>query len=134
MKQKVVIKISSMCCEKSRKKALKIAAIEPGVNTIGLEGDNQIIVTGEDIDAACLTLKIRKKLGWTDIISVTPIIPEKKLEERKPDPKKVEEKKGGEKKPEPVVPPISYHPHQCGAPHIYWAEVRDPPVDPCTIM
>ncbi|PIA24661.1 hypothetical protein AQUCO_146700001v1 [Aquilegia coerulea] len=113
LQQKVVIKISSMCCEKSRKKALKIAAIEPGVNTIGLEGDNQIIVTGEDIDAACLTLKIRKKLGWTDIISVTPII------------RKRWKRKSVARKSRNLLYRRSF---------IILINVRDPPVDPCTIM
>ncbi|KAF5194058.1 hypothetical protein FRX31_016354 [Thalictrum thalictroides] len=123
--QKVVIKIFSMNDTRSRKKALQIAVSFPGVASVELQGDeNQIAITGEGIDSTCLTVKIRKKVGYTEIVSVTPIPAEKKPEEKKPDEKK------------PTVEPIFYHPNQYGTPPIYCygMPIRDPNPDLCTIM
>ncbi|PIA26790.1 hypothetical protein AQUCO_08900032v1 [Aquilegia coerulea] len=105
---------------RSRRKALEIAVSVPGVISVELHGDekNQIAVTGEGIDSTCLTVKIRKKVGYTELVSVTPI-PEKKPDEKKPEPPV-----------QPFVYPCQYQPSQ-----ICWTAVREPhPVDPCTIM
>ncbi|PIA28673.1 hypothetical protein AQUCO_06800093v1, partial [Aquilegia coerulea] len=122
--QKVVIKISSMYDDRSRRKAMEIAVSSvPGVTLVELQGDekNQIAVTGDGIDLTCLSVKIRKKIGYTEIVSVTPI-PEKP-KEKKPDDKKPDEK--------PSVQPIFC---QHGTPAFYWSEARHPNPDPCTIL
>ncbi|KAK1566681.1 hypothetical protein Q3G72_002825 [Acer saccharum] len=83
MKQKVVIKVT-MNGQKSRSKALKIVAGASGVESAAWKGDN-IEVTGEELDPACLTLLLRKKLGYADLVSV-----EEKKEEKKADVAKLE--------------------------------------------
>lgn len=78
MKQKVVIKVS-MNGNKSRSKALKLTVSHSGVESVGLGGQdkNQIEVTGEGIDAATLTALIRKKMGFAELVSVTPVAEKK---------------------------------------------------------
>ncbi|KAL5720602.1 hypothetical protein ACHQM5_013256 [Ranunculus cassubicifolius] len=100
-KQKVVIKVS-MSDEKSRTRAMKIAVSANGVVSAELQGDsrNQIVVTGEGIDSTRLTMSIRKKVGFTELVSVT-AIEEKKKEEKK------DEKKDG-------VSPVIWTPYQYG--------------------
>ncbi|KAF5201898.1 Heavy metal-associated isoprenylated plant protein [Thalictrum thalictroides] len=125
MKQKVVIKIFSMNDTRSRRKAMEIAVSIPGVTSVELQGDekNQIAIIGEGIDSTCLTIKIRKKVGYTEIVSITPIPAEKKPEEKKPD----DEKKL-------TVQPIFHHPCQFETPPIFWKVIHDPNPDPCTIL
>ncbi|KAK1567162.1 hypothetical protein Q3G72_008805 [Acer saccharum] len=83
MKQKVVIKVT-MNGQKSRSKALKIVVGASGVESAAWKGDN-IEVTGEGLDPTCLTLLLRKKLGYADLVSV-----EEKKEEKKEDVAKLE--------------------------------------------
>ncbi|KAL5720603.1 hypothetical protein ACHQM5_013257 [Ranunculus cassubicifolius] len=111
-----------MSDNKSRTRAMKIAVSAHGVVSAELQGDsrNQIVVTGEGIDSTCLTMSIRKKVGFTELVSVT-VIEEKKKEEKK-----------DEKKDE--VKPMVWTPYQYGTPHVYMAEARDSYQDPCTIM
>ncbi|KAJ6408638.1 hypothetical protein OIU84_011881 [Salix udensis] len=41
-----------------------------GVNSLALQGDDRIVVSGDGIDAAHLTYCLRKKVGHADIISI----------------------------------------------------------------
>ncbi|KAF5204221.1 Heavy metal-associated isoprenylated plant protein [Thalictrum thalictroides] len=122
MKQKVVIKVS-MSDAKSRTKAMKIAVGVPGVISAELQGDskNQIVVAGDGIDSTYLTKLIRKKVGFTELVSVTPITDKK--EEKKPEPKK-----------EPPAKAMVWTPYQYGTPHIYVSDVHHDHQDNCSIM
>ncbi|KAJ7964655.1 Heavy metal-associated isoprenylated plant protein [Quillaja saponaria] len=82
-KQKVVIKIS-MNDQKSKSKALKIAVCASGVEAAALQGQDQIVVTGEGVDAVHLTSKLRKKFVCAELLSVGPV--EQKKEEKKGEP------------------------------------------------
>ncbi|KAK1310453.1 hypothetical protein QJS10_CPA08g01867 [Acorus calamus] len=86
MKKKIVLKVQ-ISCDKCRKKALKIAASAKGVESVAVQGadKDQLAVTGEGIDAPSLTEKLRKKVGWADIVTIEEVKPNEK--------KKVEEKK-----------------------------------------
>ncbi|KAF5746195.1 hypothetical protein HS088_TW06G00362 [Tripterygium wilfordii] len=105
MKQKIVISVS-MDGQKSRSqwyqslmsaagfsgqnprsKALQIAVGLQGVDQAALGGKekDQIEVTGEGIDAVELTDLLRKKVGFANLVSVTPV--EAKKEEKKEEPK-----------------------------------------------
>ncbi|KAI6673441.1 hypothetical protein NL676_001347 [Syzygium grande] len=78
--KKLVIKVSMnghtssffcFCPEDTRSKALKLTAGFPGVQSVKLMGDkDQIEVTG-DVDAVNLTTKLRKKVGFAEIVSVS---------------------------------------------------------------
>ncbi|KAI4308592.1 hypothetical protein L6164_031648 [Bauhinia variegata] len=85
MKQKVLIEVS-MNDKKSRSKALKTAVGLSGVETAALKGQakDQIEVTGEGIDAVQLTRMLRKRIGFSKLVSVGPV--EQKKEEKKPEP------------------------------------------------
>ncbi|KAL5725729.1 hypothetical protein ACHQM5_008845 [Ranunculus cassubicifolius] len=119
--QKVVIQVVSMNDSKSRTRAMKIAVSAPGVVSAEIQGDskNQIVVTGEGIDSTCLTKLIRKKVGFTELLSVAAV------EEKK------EEKKENKKDEENTV---IWSPYEYGTPHIYVSEVRSHHRDPCTIL
>ncbi|KAL5725730.1 hypothetical protein ACHQM5_008846 [Ranunculus cassubicifolius] len=121
LKQKVVIQVVSMNDAKSRTRAMKIAVTAPGVVSAEIQGDskNQIVVTGEGIDSTRLTKLLRKKVGFTELVSVT-AIGDKKDEKKE------------EKKDE--VKPVIWTPYQYGAPHIYVSDVSSHQQDPCTIM
>ncbi|KAI9076094.1 hypothetical protein K1719_041955 [Acacia pycnantha] len=71
MKQKIVMKVH-MSCQKCRAKALKLVASANGVNFVGLEGDEKekVVVIGDGVDAVNLTKCLRKKVGYTAILSV----------------------------------------------------------------
>ncbi|KAI5583249.1 hypothetical protein POPTR_006G002000v4 [Populus trichocarpa] len=69
MKQVIVFKVQ-MACGKSRVKARTVVAKACGVNSLALQGDDRIVVSGDGIDAAHLTYCLRKKVGHTDIISI----------------------------------------------------------------
>ncbi|TKY56952.1 hypothetical protein E2542_SST21398 [Spatholobus suberectus] len=68
---KIVIQVH-MESDKSRSKALKIAAAIQGVHSVGLEGESkdQVVVTGDRIDSVCLTKKLRKKFSYATLVSV----------------------------------------------------------------
>ncbi|KAE9594784.1 hypothetical protein Lal_00013336 [Lupinus albus] len=72
MKQKIVIKVA-MHCQKCRTKALQVVASAYGVTFVGLEGEekDKVIVIGDGIDAVKLINCLRKKVGKSDIITLT---------------------------------------------------------------
>ncbi|PIA65479.1 hypothetical protein AQUCO_00100762v1, partial [Aquilegia coerulea] len=82
LQQIVVIKIS-MNNSKSRTKAMKIAVSTPGVVSVKLHGDSmdKIVVTGVGIDTTNLTVLIRKKVGFTELVSVQTISKQEDEEE-----------------------------------------------------
>ncbi|XP_055801416.1 heavy metal-associated isoprenylated plant protein 12-like [Solanum dulcamara] len=88
-KQKVVIGLSIHGKDKrSRSKAFKIAVSQPGVNSAAIkEGENnQLEVEGNQIDAAVLIKRLRKKLKkGAELLSVGPV--DKKDGNKKEDPK-----------------------------------------------
>ncbi|EMS57369.1 hypothetical protein TRIUR3_01188 [Triticum urartu] len=102
MKQKIVIQLG-MSCDKSRSKALTMAARAAGVTSMEITGDarDQLEVVGDGVDSVCLVSCLRKKLGHAQIIKVEEV---KKPEEKK------EEKKDEPKPAVPVYPPPCYHP------------------------
>ncbi|XP_010529394.1 PREDICTED: uncharacterized protein LOC104810216 isoform X3 [Tarenaya hassleriana] len=76
MAKKILMSVE-MRCEKCRSKALKIAA-GSDVKFVGLEGEkkDRVVVVGEDsVDAVAIVLRLRNKLGRTDIISVSHVKP-----------------------------------------------------------
>uniref|UniRef100_A0A2N9GFH4 HMA domain-containing protein n=1 Tax=Fagus sylvatica TaxID=28930 RepID=A0A2N9GFH4_FAGSY len=102
-----------MNCEKSRTKALKIAAVAEGVTSVAIEGadKSQVVVIGDGVDSACLTRSLRKKLGHATIVSVQEL------------------KEGAEKKV-PTLYCTQYPQHP-----MYCSVVSDPyPSNNCTIM
>ncbi|KAM3387548.1 hypothetical protein ACQJBY_010408 [Aegilops geniculata] len=97
MKQKIVIQLS-MSCDKSRSKALTMAARAAGVTSMEITGDarDQLEVVGDGVDPVCLVSCLRKKLGHAQIIKVEEV-------------KKPEEKKKEEPKPAVLVNPPQYY-------------------------
>uniref|UniRef100_A0A251V2H3 Heavy metal-associated domain, HMA n=1 Tax=Helianthus annuus TaxID=4232 RepID=A0A251V2H3_HELAN len=72
-KQKIVVKVS-MNSDKKTQKALQIAvgvSVE-SASFVGSDKD-QIAVTGEGIDSVELTTLLRKKVGYTELVSVGPV-------------------------------------------------------------
>ncbi|XP_048429243.1 heavy metal-associated isoprenylated plant protein 47-like isoform X1 [Pyrus x bretschneideri] len=70
-------------CEKCRSKAMEIAVTEDGVISMAFKGANrdQMVITGDGVDAARLAKSLRKKLGYADLLSVeeiTEMKPQKK--------------------------------------------------------
>ncbi|XP_022717655.1 heavy metal-associated isoprenylated plant protein 47-like, partial [Durio zibethinus] len=114
VQQKIIIKIS-MHCSKCRAKALKIAAVAEGVTSVALHGPDKdkLMIQGEDIDAACLTTSLRKKLCHAIIETI-------------------EEVK--EAKKEPPKPPAPI-PYCCPQPQVeIYNVVSDPSPGLCTIL
>ncbi|CAN6235305.1 unnamed protein product [Urochloa humidicola] len=103
MKQKIVIKLS-IATDKSRSKAMVLAAKADGVSKMGITGDgkDRLEVEGDGIDAVCLVKCLRRKIGHAEILQV---------EEVKPAEKKPEEKKPEEPKPLPYWYPYHYPPY-----------------------
>uniref|UniRef100_A0ACD5USB7 Uncharacterized protein n=1 Tax=Avena sativa TaxID=4498 RepID=A0ACD5USB7_AVESA len=83
MKQKIVIKVS-MSCDRSRSKAMSMAARTAGVTSMGITGDarDQLEVVGEGVDPVCLVSCLRKKLGVAHIVQVEEV-KDPKPEEKK---------------------------------------------------
>ncbi|XP_057980049.1 heavy metal-associated isoprenylated plant protein 47-like [Malania oleifera] len=106
MKQKVVIKISADLNGKIKPKALKIAVSMSGIESVALQGDNndQIVLTGNGIDVVSLTTRMKKRLGYAELQSVTPI-----------EEKKKEEKESSQVTMQPTIWPA----YQFGTPHYY---------------
>lgn len=44
-----------------------------GVDSVGIEGDDRVVVIGNGVDATKLTICMRKKVGHTDLISVAEV-------------------------------------------------------------
>ncbi|KAK4846438.1 hypothetical protein QYF36_017201 [Acer negundo] len=84
MKQKMVIKVT-INGQKSRPKVMKIVVGASGVESVAWKGDdkNQIEVIGDRLDPTVLTLLLRKKLGYADLVSVEEKKDEKKENEAK---------------------------------------------------
>ncbi|XP_059442241.1 heavy metal-associated isoprenylated plant protein 47-like [Corylus avellana] len=69
-----------MNSDKSRTKAMKIAATTDGVvSSVAIEGSekDQLVVSGEGVDSANLTRSLRKKLCYATILSVEEAVMEK---------------------------------------------------------
>ncbi|MFS7933901.1 hypothetical protein Hanom_Chr04g00385261 [Helianthus anomalus] len=103
MQQKIVVKVS-MNGDKKTRKALKIVVGISGVESASFVGSDkdQIAVTGEGIDSVELTSLLRKKVGYTELVSVGPV-----------------EAKKEEPKPIVQVDPYHYYYHSYGVPYYY---------------
>ncbi|XP_058113370.1 heavy metal-associated isoprenylated plant protein 47-like isoform X1 [Magnolia sinica] len=125
-KQKIVIKVPTMNNPKCRSKAMKAVVSLPGVISATLEGNDmdQLAVVGDGVDSVTLTTLLRKKMGITELISLTVV-----------DEKKEEEKKEEEKKPsiETVAWPTSSA-YQYSVPQPMHYVYQDPYRDNCCIM
>ncbi|KAL5735784.1 hypothetical protein ACOSP7_030240 [Xanthoceras sorbifolium] len=71
IQQKIVIKLQVQC-DKCRSKAMKIAAVADGVISVAFEGEDKskVVMTGDGTDAAIVAGRLRKKLGYADLLSV----------------------------------------------------------------
>ncbi|KAG5551427.1 hypothetical protein RHGRI_009745 [Rhododendron griersonianum] len=89
MKRKVVVKVCSMNGQKSRSKALKIVVGVSGVESATIKGkeNDQIEVTGDDIDAVAIATSLRKKVGFAELVAVAPV-EEKKADDKGKEPTK----------------------------------------------
>ncbi|KAG5551426.1 hypothetical protein RHGRI_009744 [Rhododendron griersonianum] len=126
MKRKVVVKVSSMNGQKSRSKALKIVVGVSGVESATLKGqeNDQIEVTGNDIDAVAIATSLRKKVGFAELVAVAPV------EEKKADPKTDDKGK------EPIIQPAWPSGIPYGTPAPYYVQEIKYNDDPacCSIM
>ncbi|GAB4845875.1 hypothetical protein Ancab_024879 [Ancistrocladus abbreviatus] len=107
MKQKIVLKVQ-LTCEKCRRKAMKVAVAASGVISVAVPGNekDELVVIGMGVDAACLTEKLRKKVGYASIVSVEEVKEQKKKEDKKDKEKK---KEGGKDKVDPTAIQIPYY-------------------------
>ena len=97
------------------------------MESVSLQGEDnsQIVVVGDDIDSVNLTSLLRKKVGFAELTSVSPVSTE-------------EEKRKQEAKPSEYGVPYYYQPgapyyYQPGAPY-YVYEVAGYNQNSCTIM
>ncbi|XP_044492595.1 heavy metal-associated isoprenylated plant protein 16-like [Mangifera indica] len=129
MKQKVVIKVTSMNGQKSRSKALQIVVGGFGVESVAFKGDDktQIEVTGDGMDAVALTSLLRKKMGYAEIVSLGPVAAEGKKDKDK-----------AEKGNDPKIQSQEVWPCHGGVPHYVFIPAPpcecDPYYNPCSIM
>ncbi|XP_037481629.1 heavy metal-associated isoprenylated plant protein 47-like [Triticum dicoccoides] len=109
MKQKIVIQLG-MSCDKSRSKALTMAARAAGVTSMEITGDarDRLEVVGDGVDSVCLVSCLRKKLGHAQIIKVEEV---KKPEEKKEDPKPAVPVPVPVNPPQYYFPPAGYYHH-----------------------
>ncbi|KAK2978396.1 hypothetical protein RJ640_004927 [Escallonia rubra] len=122
VQQKIVIKVD-MHCDKCRSKAMKIAAVAHGVNSVKIEGGDKdkVVVTGDGIDAACLTRSLRKKVGHATLVSVEVLKPQ--------------DSEAGQKPEKVHIQWPSGYCCQYQYPQLYLCEpVSDPGPPPCSIM
>ncbi|KAJ4763226.1 hypothetical protein LUZ62_073601 [Rhynchospora pubera] len=70
-KQKMVIKLPIIGDKKKRAKALTTAAGTEGVISVEIHDDNRLVLVGEGTDVVELTMLLRKKVGYAEVISVT---------------------------------------------------------------
>ncbi|XP_020269279.1 heavy metal-associated isoprenylated plant protein 47-like, partial [Asparagus officinalis] len=94
-KQKIEIKVT-MENAKRRTKALTVAVGQPGVISAQVDGE-KIVVIGDGIDSAALTIKLRKKMCFADLISASAVEEKKEGEKEEKKEGEKEEKKEGEK-------------------------------------
>jgi chromosome segregation ATPase len=80
---------------------------QTGVTSVAIEGEDksQVVVTGEEVDSACLTRSLRKKVGYATIVSV----------------KKLEEEEKEEDNPTPISTCCQYRQFP-----LYYGAVSDP--------
>lgn len=80
---------------------------QTGVTSVAIEGEDksQVVVTGEEVDSACLTRSLRKKVGYATIVSV----------------KKLEEEEKEEDNPTPILTCCQYPQFP-----LYYGAVSDP--------
>ncbi|XP_073013651.1 heavy metal-associated isoprenylated plant protein 47-like [Typha latifolia] len=83
MKQKIAIKVH-MNCDKCRSKAMQLVASADGVNSIELQGEDQLVVVGDGVDPVYLTTILRKKFGRADITKVEEVKKSGEKEKEKP--------------------------------------------------
>ncbi|KAK4588707.1 hypothetical protein RGQ29_019640 [Quercus rubra] len=61
-------------CQKCQTKALTIAAKANGVNFVELGAEkDEVVVIGDGVDAAMLVRIMRKKVGYTTLVSVAEV-------------------------------------------------------------
>ncbi|GJN27317.1 hypothetical protein PR202_gb15331 [Eleusine coracana subsp. coracana] len=89
-KQKIVIQVN-MPCDKTRSKAMALAAKADGVSSMGVTGasKDQLEVVGESIDTVCLVKCLRKKIGHASILLVEEVKEKKAEEKKKPEEPKI---------------------------------------------
>ncbi|KAG2664704.1 hypothetical protein I3760_16G095900 [Carya illinoinensis] len=65
---------------------MALAATKHGVSSVSLDGQNpyQLVVVGDDVDAACLIEYLRKKVGQASLVTVEKVV--EKAPEKKKDP------------------------------------------------
>ncbi|KAL0737835.1 hypothetical protein Bca4012_014045 [Brassica carinata] len=99
MKQKILFRVT-MTDDKTRAKAMTKAVQFKGVSAVEIKGDhrNQIEVTGTEVDMIGLTKRLRKKVAFAELVSVSKVEPPKKPDEKKDGDKKDDGKKEGDKK------------------------------------
>ncbi|XP_018478908.2 heavy metal-associated isoprenylated plant protein 16 isoform X1 [Raphanus sativus] len=120
MKQKILFRVT-MTDDKTRAKAMTKAVqfkgkktfshskvdvrsnamgLYIGVSAVEIKGDhrNQIEVTGTEVDMIGLTKRLRKKVAFAELVSVSKVEPPKKPDEKKDGDKKDGDKKDGDKK------------------------------------
>ncbi|KAM4080699.1 hypothetical protein ACJW30_11G037500 [Castanea mollissima] len=132
MKQKVVIRVTLNNGKKNaRSKAMQIAVGLQGVESVSLQGEDssQIVVVGDNIDSVILASLLRKKVGFAELTSVSPV----STEGEKPK----QETKPSESGIQSMVWPtyqagVPYY-YQPGAPY-YAYEVAGYNQNSCTIM
>ncbi|PAN38604.1 hypothetical protein PAHAL_7G184300 [Panicum hallii] len=124
--KKMVVKVS-MPCERSRSRAMALAARADGVISVAITGDarDKLEVVGDGVDPVCLVSCLRRKVGHAEILQV------EEVKDKKPEEKKPEEPKP----PQPMVvhpPPhgyYSYHHHHPPPPMVACEEPSS-----CSIM
>ncbi|XP_024199525.1 heavy metal-associated isoprenylated plant protein 47 [Rosa chinensis] len=75
MMQRIVIEVQ-MRSRKRRAKAMKIAAVADGVNSVAFNEENrdQIVVIGHGVDPVGLALSLRKKVGHATLLNVEELV------------------------------------------------------------
>ncbi|KAJ0044522.1 hypothetical protein Pint_03960 [Pistacia integerrima] len=67
MKQTIVIKVDVINCNNCRAKAMETANDMDGIESVRLVNRENIVVTGDGVDAAKLCSKLKKKLGFASL-------------------------------------------------------------------
>ncbi|ESW13676.1 hypothetical protein PHAVU_008G216200 [Phaseolus vulgaris] len=129
MKQKIVIKVN-VASDKCRREALQIAAKCSGVQSIAFDGEcnDQVVVTGDEVDAVSLTNQIRKKFRYAKLISLKNVEEEEGGDEGGQEEEQEEETMSDEIYP-PSYPICSILPSS-----IYHQVVYDPYPNTCSIL
>lgn len=106
---------------------LNLCCHDAGVSSVAIEGmeQDQVVVIGDRVDSACLVKRLRKKVGYADLVIVEEVKPKEEKEEEKK-----EEKKEEKEEEKPTCQP------QChGYPYfVYYQTVDEPNPSICLIM